>query len=62
MTTEPTTAPAADIAKLTFDEATFKAAYAADPVGVAAKFTSGTTSGFAARVQQAAKNASEDSR
>jgi flagellar hook-associated protein 2 len=45
--------------KLTFDETKFKAAYAADPAGVAAKFTSGTTAGFAARVQQAAKGASD---
>ena len=45
--------------KFTFDEAKFKAAYAADPVGVAAKFTSGTTDGFAARVQQVAKNVSD---
>lgn len=45
--------------KLTFDEAKFKGAYAADPAGVAAKFTSGTVAGFAARVQQVATNASD---
>lgn len=45
--------------KLTFDETKFKDAYAADPAGVAAKFTSGTVAGFAARVQQAATNASD---
>jgi flagellar hook-associated protein 2 len=45
--------------KLTFDETAFKAAYAADPAGVAAKFTSGTVDGFAARVQQVAKGASD---
>jgi flagellar hook-associated protein 2 len=45
--------------KLTFDEATFKTAYAADPAGVAAKFTAGTTNGFIARVQAAGKRASD---
>ena len=45
--------------KLTFDEATFKAAYAADPAGVAAKFTTGSVAGFAARVQQVAKGVSD---
>ena len=45
--------------KLTFDQAKFTAAYAADPAGVAAKFTSGTTAGFAARVQDVAKQASD---
>ena len=45
--------------KLTFDEAAFKAAYAADPAAVAAKFTSGTVDGFAARVQAVAKGASD---
>jgi flagellar hook-associated protein 2 len=45
--------------KLTFDEAKFTAAYTADPAGVAAKFTSGTTAGFAARVQQVTTNASD---
>lgn len=45
--------------KLTFDEAKFKAAYAADPAGVAARFTSGTVAGFADRVQQVAKGASD---
>lgn len=45
--------------KFTFDEATFKAAYAADPAGVAAKFTTGAVAGFADRVQQVAKRASD---
>jgi flagellar hook-associated protein 2 len=45
--------------KLTFDEAKFKAAYAADPAGVASKFTSGAVAGFADRVQQVAKRASD---
>lgn len=45
--------------KLTFDQSAFRAAYAADPAGVAAKFTSGTTPGFAARVQTAAAGASD---
>jgi flagellar hook-associated protein 2 len=45
--------------KLTFDEAAFKTAYAADPAGVAAKFTTGATDGFAARVQAAGKRASD---
>lgn len=45
--------------KLTFDEAAFKEAYAADPAGVAAKFTSGAVDGFAARVQTVAKGASD---
>jgi flagellar hook-associated protein 2 len=45
--------------KLTFDEAAFKTAYAADPAGVAAKFTSGAVTGFAARVQAVAKGASD---
>lgn len=45
--------------KLTFDEATFEAAYAADPGSVAAKFTSGAVDGFAARVQAIAKGASD---
>jgi flagellar hook-associated protein 2 len=45
---------------LTFDSAAFASAYAADPVGVAAKFTTGdTTQGFAARVQSVAKAASD---
>jgi flagellar hook-associated protein 2 len=44
--------------KLVFDEAKFSAAYAADPVAVAAKFTSGTVDGFAARVAQVADLAS----
>ena len=44
--------------KLVFDQATFTAAYAADPAKVAAKFTSGTTDGFAARVATAADAAS----
>lgn len=49
--------------KLTFDEKKFKEAYAADPTAVAAKFvSSGTgvpTDGFAARLQKAAKAASD---
>jgi flagellar hook-associated protein 2 len=45
--------------KLTFDEAAFTTAYAADPAGVAAKFTSGASTGFAARVQAVAKGASD---
>lgn len=45
--------------KLTFDEAAFKTAYAADPAGVAAKFTTGAAPGFAARVQTVAKGASD---
>ncbi|MBZ5737804.1 flagellar filament capping protein FliD [Nocardioides mangrovi] len=47
---------------LTFDEDTFTAAYAADPEGIAAKFTSGATTdadGFAARVATVAKAASD---
>ncbi len=44
--------------KLTFDEAAFDTAYAADPSAVAAKFTQGTVAGFAARIQTVAKNAS----
>jgi flagellar hook-associated protein 2 len=44
--------------KLVFDEATFTSAYAADPARVAAKFTSGTTPGFAARVAAVADTAS----
>lgn len=45
--------------KLTFDEAAFRSAYAADPGAVAARFTSGAVSGFAARVQAVAKGASD---
>jgi flagellar hook-associated protein 2 len=45
--------------KLVFDETTFKAAYAKDPATVAAAFTSGSADGFAARVQAAAKGASD---
>jgi flagellar hook-associated protein 2 len=45
--------------KLTFDQAAFKTAYAADPAAVAAKFTSGATAGFAARVQAVAQGASD---
>ena len=45
--------------KLTFDESAFKAAYAADPAGVAAKFTTGKGAGFAARVEQVAKGVSD---
>jgi flagellar hook-associated protein 2 len=44
--------------KLVFDEAAFKTAYAADPAGVAAQFTTGTADGFAARVQKVADAAS----
>jgi flagellar hook-associated protein 2 len=45
--------------KLVFDQSAFEQAYTADPAGVAAKFTSGTTPGFAARVQTAAQGASD---
>lgn len=45
--------------KLTFDESAFKAAYANDPAGVAAKFTSGTMAGFASRVQSVTTAASD---
>jgi len=45
--------------KLVFDEDAFSDAYAADPGAVAAKFTTGTPSGFAARVQVVAKGASD---
>jgi flagellar hook-associated protein 2 len=48
--------------KLVLDEATFDAAYAADPTGVAAQFTKGTdptTDGWAARLQTVAKTASD---
>ncbi|HYF71432.1 MAG TPA: flagellar filament capping protein FliD [Nocardioides sp.] len=47
--------------KLVFDAATFDKAYAADPAGVAAKFTTGATTaenGWAARVAAVAKTAS----
>ena len=45
--------------KLVFDEPTFTTAYAADPAGVAAKFTSGAVDGFAARVMDVANEASD---
>ena len=45
--------------KLTFDDDAFKSAYQADPAAVAAKFTSGTVDGFAARVEKVAKGASD---
>jgi len=45
--------------KLTFDDAAFQSAYAADGGAVAAKFVSGTPNGFAARVQAVAKGASD---
>ncbi|HEX7716656.1 MAG TPA: flagellar filament capping protein FliD, partial [Marmoricola sp.] len=45
--------------KLTFDQAAFTAAYSADPSGVAAKFTTGATAGFAARIQTVTKAASD---
>ena len=45
--------------KLTFDASAFTTAFAADPTAVAAKFTSGAVSGFAARVQAVAKGASD---
>lgn len=48
--------------KLVFDAEKFATAYAADPAGVAAKFTSGATSatdGWAARVATAAKTATD---
>lgn len=45
--------------KLTFDAEKFEAAYAADPSAVAAQFTSGALTGFAARVQAVAKDASD---
>jgi flagellar hook-associated protein 2 len=45
--------------KLTFDADAFETAYEDDPAGVAAKFTSGTVAGFAARVQAVAKGASD---
>lgn len=45
--------------RLTFDEATFKTAYAADPTGTAAKFTSGTVAGFADRIDTVASRASD---
>lgn len=44
--------------RLEFDEADFKAAYAADPVGTAEMFTT-TGDGFAARVAAVAKGASD---
>lgn len=44
--------------RLEFDESTFKAAYAADPVGTAEMFTT-TGDGFAARVAAVAKGASD---
>jgi flagellar hook-associated protein 2 len=45
--------------KLTFDDEAFQEAYAADPAAVAARFTTGTVDGFAARVQTVAKGASD---
>lgn len=48
--------------KLVFDSEKFATAYAADPAGVAAKFTSGATSatdGWAARVASVAKSATD---
>ncbi len=45
--------------KLTFDEKKFTEAYTADPTAVAARFTTGATTGFAARVQAVAKDASD---
>lgn len=48
--------------KLVFDDAAFTAAYAADPAGVAAQFTTGATpaeNGWAARLQAVAKTASD---
>ena len=45
--------------KLVFDADAFKAAYAKDPAATAAAFTTGTTDGFAARVQAVAKGASD---
>ncbi|MGO4256964.1 flagellar filament capping protein FliD [Marmoricola sp. RAF53] len=45
--------------KLTFDADKFTTAYNADPSAVAAKFTTGATTGFAARVQAVAKSASD---
>ena len=44
--------------KLTFDEATFKTAYAADPAAVSVKFTDGTVPGFMARLSKIADGAS----
>lgn len=44
--------------KVTFNEDTFKAAYAADPAAVAAKFTSGATPGYMARIEAAGNAAS----
>lgn len=46
--------------KLTFDAAKFKEAYAADPTGVADQFTT-DGNGFAARLEKAAKSASNTS-
>jgi flagellar hook-associated protein 2 len=45
--------------KLVFDAQAFDTAYAADPAAVAAKFTTGGTNGWAARVATAAKAASD---
>ncbi len=45
--------------KLVFDADAFAAAYAADPAGTAAKFTSGDVAGFAARVSAVATTASD---
>jgi flagellar hook-associated protein 2 len=46
--------------RLDFDEAAFKAAYAADPTGTAEMFTT-AADGFAARVAEVAKGASDSS-
>jgi flagellar hook-associated protein 2 len=45
--------------KLVFDATKFATAYAADPAGVAATFTSGTVAGFAARIATVADKASD---
>lgn len=45
--------------KLVLDTAKFDTAYAADPAAVAARFTTGTKAGFAARVEDVAEKASD---
>jgi flagellar hook-associated protein 2 len=45
--------------KLVLDTAKFDTAYAADPAAVAARFTTGTQAGFAARVEDVAEKASD---
>lgn len=45
--------------KLVFDEAAFSTAYAADPAGVAGRFTAGTVDGFAQRVSAVGTQASD---